>query len=276
MNRFCFVLMPFEPPYDDIYREVIKPAVGSLGLECVRADDIKKPGSIMRDIIINIYEADAIIAEITDPNFNVWYEVGISHTLGDKTIHIAQSMKNVPFDAKAYRVLIYKTTPSGYEKLTADIKEYVSSIKEEREAAEGTNPVQDFLPTPTAKWIRDMVEYERKPYPLPTAVTVNFVCNSPEVKYAEEVYVAGTFNNWLQAGDDGVVRPFPSDTERYGLKREDREGEVVWRKEIMLPPGSYYFKFVVGRNYWISWFEGSGYPRGNDAPGGPNFRVEVP
>ena len=99
-----------------------------------------------------------------------------------------------------------------------------------------------------------------------------FVCTSELASDASEVYVAGAFNDWLGA-DEGRIHPTPEDAERYSL--DPVPGEVTWRKEIDIPPGVYDFKFVVRANQWIPWYEDSGYPRGNDAPGGPNFRIEV-
>lgn len=119
--------------------------------------------------------------------------------------------------------------------------------------------------------IRKRVKHPERP---PGGKPVRFTCTSPEAQYAEEVYVAGTFNEWLRA-DEGLIRPYTWQREAYALEKQVREGKVIWEKDIWLRPGYHEFKFVVGKRYWIEWYEGSGYPRGNDAPGGPNFKIVV-
>jgi len=112
-------------------------------------------------------------------------------------------------------------------------------------------------------------------YPHHNGKYVKFTCISREAEHAKEVYVASEFNNWL--GPNGsLIRPSLKDQERYGLQKQIREGKEIWEKDILVSPGHYDFKFVVGRRHWIHWDEESGYTRGNDAPGGPNFRIEVP
>jgi hypothetical protein len=46
----AFVAMPFEEPFDTIYREVIQPEGERLGLEVVRIDELTGPGIIFEDI----------------------------------------------------------------------------------------------------------------------------------------------------------------------------------------------------------------------------------
>lgn len=100
--------------------------------------------------------------------------------------------------------------------------------------------------------------------------TVRFTCNSQEAVNANKVYVAGSFNNWLNA-DKGQIRPH----KYYRLDKVEKEGIVVWEKDILIPVGPHDFKFVVGNNYWIHWTDRSGYHKGSDAPGGPNLRIVV-
>ena len=103
---------------------------------------------------------------------------------------------------------------------------------------------------------------------------IKFTCTSREAENAKEVYVAGEFNNWLRP-KGSLIRPSSKDQEIYGLQRQIWGGKEIWVKDILVSLGHYDFKFVVGRRHWIHWHEDSGYSRGNDAPGGPNFRIEV-
>ena len=49
-ERLCFVLMPFQPPFNDHYQKIIKPAAADAELEALRADDIFGTVVIISDI----------------------------------------------------------------------------------------------------------------------------------------------------------------------------------------------------------------------------------
>jgi hypothetical protein len=108
-SSLCFVIMPFSPEYESVYRQVIKPAAESFGLKVLRADDIYSPGVITEQIKAAIHQSRICIADVTGKNPNVLYEVGIAHTLDKSTILLSQSVEQIPFDLRALRVVIYDT-----------------------------------------------------------------------------------------------------------------------------------------------------------------------
>jgi hypothetical protein len=127
----CFTLMPFDPPkLTDIYRRYIKtPIESKTKLKCIRADDIYRSSEIMRDIWTKINEAKLIIAELTDKNPNVFYELGMAHTLGKNVILIAQSMDFIPFDLRGVRTIIYDDSPTGFDELSAQLLRFVEELR---------------------------------------------------------------------------------------------------------------------------------------------------
>ena len=104
--------MPFADQYREVYQEVYKPVCERSGMDCWRVDELARPGSITRDIVEGILDADVVIADLTSRNPNVFYELGIAHSVGNKTIMTTQSIADVPFDIANYRVLIYEQTHS--------------------------------------------------------------------------------------------------------------------------------------------------------------------
>ena len=115
-----FVMMPFLPELKPIYDDHILKVTQSLNLSCKRGDDFFSANSILDEIWSSIYHADICIAECSQRNPNVFYEIGIAHTLGRKTILITQSMGDVPFDVSTMRVIdyVYPTAmPTFEEKL---------------------------------------------------------------------------------------------------------------------------------------------------------------
>ncbi len=106
-SNLCFVLMPFDKPFDDTYRLIIAPAVRQAGLEVMRADQIFTPGPIMEQIRSAIQQSRLCIADLTGRNPNVLYELGIAQTLGKPSILMVQDVEDVPFDIRQYRVIQY-------------------------------------------------------------------------------------------------------------------------------------------------------------------------
>lgn len=108
----CFVLMPFRDELKPVFDDHIRPVCGSVGLSVVRADQIFSVRPIIDDIREAVLSARFIIADLTDANPNVFYEIGICHALGKDVILITQESK-VPFDLGHIRHIRYEYTPRG-------------------------------------------------------------------------------------------------------------------------------------------------------------------
>ena len=62
-------------------------------------------------------------------NPNVFYEIGIAHTLGKNVIPITQNIDDVPFDLRHHRVLTYLKNNEGLQELKNILKKKIESIK---------------------------------------------------------------------------------------------------------------------------------------------------
>lgn len=134
--------MPFAENYLEVYREVYKPVCEANGLDCWRVDEISRPGSITRDIIKGLIEADIVIADLTSKNPNVFYELGIAHSVGNKTIMTAQSTDDIPFDIGNYRVIVYEQSITGSKKLYANLERAIQDLLKAFDQT--NNPFQEF------------------------------------------------------------------------------------------------------------------------------------
>jgi hypothetical protein len=105
---FVFVLMPFDPSFDDIYRLGIQPACKDAGAYCERVDEQVYEGSMLLRIYNQISKADIVIADMTGKNPNVFYETGYAHALGKRTILLTKQTDDIPFDLKHYSHIIYQ------------------------------------------------------------------------------------------------------------------------------------------------------------------------
>lgn len=122
-EKYCFVLMPFTLDWSNRVYKQVREIVNNLGFNCDRADNLYGK-NILEDIWTAINEAEIIIADVTDKNANVFYEIGIAHTLGKKVILLTQSTEDIPFDFKGYRHIVYEDNVDGFEILKESIPEY--------------------------------------------------------------------------------------------------------------------------------------------------------
>jgi chaperonin GroEL len=113
--ELCFVLIPFKEPFLEYYEEVIKVAAGATGLKAGNAGEVYGNAPIIQDIWRSIWKAAIVIADVTDRNPNVNYELGICHALGVPTILITQRMDDVPFDYRHRRCILYDTSAVNWD-----------------------------------------------------------------------------------------------------------------------------------------------------------------
>lgn len=106
-NLFAFVLMPFDSKFDDIYKFGIKEPAAQLGVLAERVDEQIYTEGILDRIYRQIELADIIVADMTDQNPNVFYEVGFAHAKDKLCILLTSSAQDIPFDLKHRRHIVY-------------------------------------------------------------------------------------------------------------------------------------------------------------------------
>lgn len=139
-ERTCFTIMPFGGWQDQYYKTVYKPAIAEAGLLPQRADDLSRASTIINDIWAFTKEATIVLADLTEENPNVFYELGLAHALAKPVVLVASSIEEVPFDLRALRILIYDRNDPHWGELLK--KEIVKSIGELLIA-----PTKSVLPT---------------------------------------------------------------------------------------------------------------------------------
>lgn len=136
MSQKCFVLMPFSGLFDQYYKNVLVPAIKDAGYDPVRADEIYGTRPIIEDIFNEIREASALVADVTNKNPNVNYELGIAHALERPVVIISQRIEDIPFDYRHLRAILYDTKrPDWVSSLKADVTKTLKEIKRKRAKA---------------------------------------------------------------------------------------------------------------------------------------------
>jgi len=138
-----FVVMPFLDELRDVFDKPIKNVANELNLSVVRADDFFTTNSIISDIWDAINASKVVVADCTGRNPNVFYEIGIAHTLGKPVILIAQNTEDIPFDVQHVRAIIYEFTPGGVQSFEKTLKATIETELTVPESLEGVIKSKD-------------------------------------------------------------------------------------------------------------------------------------
>lgn len=126
-RRDVFVIMPFTAELQPVYADHVRPVVERLGLTVARADDLFTTHAVVTDIWSSILGCKLVIADCTGRNANVFYELGIAHTVGKRVVLLTQSADDVPFDIRHIRYLRYSYTPPGMRELEQALHTTISA-----------------------------------------------------------------------------------------------------------------------------------------------------
>ena len=137
------MIMPFADAFKGIYTDVIRPLVKDLGLSITRGDEFTSVnGVIMEEVWSALNNCQFVIAEITGGNDNVFYELGIAHTLNKPAILITQATtpEKIPFDIHHLRYIRYDNTVAGGAKLRDDLKTNITRLLSDLHEGWGKQP----------------------------------------------------------------------------------------------------------------------------------------
>jgi hypothetical protein len=123
-----FVLMPFNVDMLPVYEDHIEPTCTSMGLTVRRGDDCFTAHSVVQDVWKAIVGARLIVADCTDRNPNVFYEIGLAHTIGKPTILLTQRAEDIPFDLRHLRYIEYQLSPRGMKEFETKFKERLRNV----------------------------------------------------------------------------------------------------------------------------------------------------
>lgn len=102
-----FVVMPFGMNHSDKLWRILRGVCDIRELNIHRADQRVDPNPIVCDILEEIEKAEIIIADLTDLNPNVLYEVGIAHVRCDSVILLCKKGQKLPFDLSSIRCIFF-------------------------------------------------------------------------------------------------------------------------------------------------------------------------
>lgn len=161
-ERSCFIIGPMkdmalrdQARLVRLAREVVRPILD--GIERSDAEvryKVQTPydlggDNIMQDVIHAIDRADIVIADLTDNNPNVFYELGITHALGRPCITVMEERQvKVEFDIQAYRVRKINLEENRYSEARDTLRGPLERAHQDVDWSRFENPVIDFFRAP--------------------------------------------------------------------------------------------------------------------------------
>ena len=135
-DKICFVICPIgdedsviRKHSDLTFKYIIRPVVESFGYKPLRADHINEPGKITSQIIDQIVESSLVIADLTDYNPNVFYELAIRHIVRKPYIQMMKSDHEVPFDIYDVRTIPFDVNLEQGTKAKKMLEDQIRTIE---------------------------------------------------------------------------------------------------------------------------------------------------
>jgi len=139
-TKNVFVVMPFSSTktstgdeWTETYEHVFRPAILATGYACSRAE--VSTGSLIGSIVEDLRTARIVLADITDQNANVFYELGVRHALSKRTIIVAQKAEYIPSDLRGYWTIVYGRKPKEVKTFADDLARIIARIEANPEKA---------------------------------------------------------------------------------------------------------------------------------------------
>jgi len=135
---------------DPFKNHLVEPAMKELGLTVVRSDEIGTPGIIATAIMEHIKRCKLVIADLSELNANVCYEIALRHTCKLPIVQIRRKGERLPFDVGQVNTLeidntsIYTLIPQ-LETFRAAIASLARAALQNPERT--SNPISVFYPS---------------------------------------------------------------------------------------------------------------------------------
>jgi len=121
--------MPFTTEWSDDVFEAFRTAASRKKIRVWRSDLRFGDDKIMQTVWEEINKARFVIADCTGRNPNVFYELGIAHTIGKPVFICAQGRQDIPFDISAIRSFDYVSPiPKQLKALQKSLANFIDEL----------------------------------------------------------------------------------------------------------------------------------------------------
>ena len=150
-KKVCFVISPIGDNESDIrkcsdkvLKHIITPSVEPFGYEVIRADKISEPGIITTQIIQYIVDSALVVADLSERNPNVFYELALRHASRKPLVQMIKKGETIPFDVAATRIIHFDIQDlDSVDQAKTDIANQIKAL--EAGKGEMDNPISVSL-----------------------------------------------------------------------------------------------------------------------------------
>ena len=142
--KSCFIISPLDNEDSDIrtisdtiFNKILSPVLQELNYNVSRSDKINQPGSLQTQIMEKLVMSDIVIADISENNPNVMYELGIRHKQIKPTIIVKRknTFANIPFDITTIRIISIDMDSTSFVNEKQRLKDQIIYAEENPESA---------------------------------------------------------------------------------------------------------------------------------------------
>src|ERR1044072_563498 len=142
----AFIVRPFgiknDMNFDEVEAKLIDPVLTRLGVTGRTTGEIIRQGNIRVDMFQLLLTADLVVADLSIHNANVFYELGIRHSLRDRhTFLLRSNVDKFPFDLQTDRYFTYDKNAPG-----DSVEALYQALRDTIDSGKTNSPVFASLP----------------------------------------------------------------------------------------------------------------------------------
>lgn len=135
--KTCFVISPIgeegsptRERSNKVLKHIIRKALQPLDYKVERADEINLPGTINTQVVERVFGADLVVADLTERNPNVLYELAIRHAAKKPALHLIAHEEEIPFDINQIRLIKFNLAdPDSIEDAQRRLQEQTQAVE---------------------------------------------------------------------------------------------------------------------------------------------------